>query len=157
MDTSPGATLARLLLAGFTTLVEEVVMELERRGHPGVTSTHEFALQAIDGGAQGASELGRSLGVSKQAAAKTIAALEDLGYLDRHDDPKDKRRKHLAVTARGREMMAIGANPPDATLYNKSNPKLSKITSRFPYPEPLVGREIIFYLESRMKKDQPGN
>jgi DNA-binding MarR family transcriptional regulator len=109
MDTSPGATLARLLLAGFTTLVDEVVVELERQGHPGVTATHEFALQAIDGGAQSASELGRSLGVSKQAASKTIAALEDLHYLDRQDDPQDARRKRLAVTARGHEMMTIGA------------------------------------------------
>jgi DNA-binding MarR family transcriptional regulator len=109
MDTSPGATLAKLLLAGFTTLVDEVIVELDHRGHPGVTATHEFALQAIDGGAQNASALGRSLGVSKQAAAKTIATLEDLQYLDRQSDPKDARRKHLTVTARGHEMMTIGA------------------------------------------------
>ncbi|WP_309615925.1 MarR family transcriptional regulator [Salinibacterium sp.] len=109
MDTLLGATLAKLLLAGFTTLVEEVVLELEHRGHPGVTATHEFALQAIDGGAQSASALGRSLGVSKQAAAKTIAALEDMHYLDRRNDPEDARRKQLTVTGHGHEMMTIGA------------------------------------------------
>jgi len=114
MDTSPGAALARLLLAGFTTLVDEVIAELEHQGHPGVTATHEFALQAIDGGSQSASELGRNLGVSKQAAAKTIAALEELHYLDREDDPEDARRKRLIVTARGHEMMTIGAHAFDA-------------------------------------------
>jgi DNA-binding MarR family transcriptional regulator len=90
-------------------MVDEAVAELAREGHPGVTATHEFALQAIAAGAQSASALGRSLGVSKQAAAKTIAALEGLGYLERHVDPADSRRKTLLVTARGQEMMTIGA------------------------------------------------
>ncbi|WP_093185188.1 MarR family winged helix-turn-helix transcriptional regulator [Sanguibacter gelidistatuariae] len=109
MDHSRGAELAKLLLSGFNILVDEVIVELERQGHPGVTATHEFALQAIDKGAQSASELGRSLNVSKQAAAKSIAALEDLGYLQRHSDPVDARRKTLIVTARGYEMMSVGA------------------------------------------------
>lgn len=109
MDTSPGAQLAKLLLSTFTALVDVVVAELEREGHPGVTATHAFALEAIDDGAQSASELARMLGVSRQAAAKTIAALEELHYLDRHDDPEDARRKRLTVTARGNEMISIGA------------------------------------------------
>lgn len=109
MDTSHGAQLAKLLLATFTALVDDVVAQLALEGHPGVTATHAFALEAIDGGAQSASELGRRLGVSRQAAAKTISALEELHYLDRRDDPDDARRKRLTVTARGREMMAIGA------------------------------------------------
>ena len=109
MQQSSGAELALLLLNGFETLVGGVVVELDRRGHPGVTATHEFALRAIDQGAQSASELGRSLEVSKQAAAKSIAALEDLGYLERQSDPKDARRKTLVVTPRGYEMMSIGS------------------------------------------------
>ena len=114
MNTSPGAALARLLLAGFTRLVDDVIVELEHHGHPGVTASHEFALQAIEGGAQSASELGRSLGVSKQAAAKTIAALEELHYVDRQNDPGDARRKQLTITAGGHEMMTIGAHAFDA-------------------------------------------
>jgi DNA-binding MarR family transcriptional regulator len=108
VDTSRGAELAVLLLGGFNAMVDEVVAELERRGHPGVTASHEFALQAIDGGAQNASELGRDLGVSRQAAAKSIAALEELGYVERETDPSDGRRKQLIVTARGYEMVRIG-------------------------------------------------
>ncbi len=108
MERSKGAELAQLLLAGFTTMVDEVIAELERRGHPGVTATHEFALRAIDEGARSASELGRALGVSKQAAAKTIAALELLGYIDRETDPSDARRKELRVTARGYDMSTTG-------------------------------------------------
>lgn len=108
MDSPRGADLARLLLGGFEAMVDEVVGELERRGHPGVRAAHEFALRAIDDGAGTAAELGRRLEVSKQAAAKTIAVLEEMGYVVREDDPGDARRKRLRVTDRGREMTAIG-------------------------------------------------
>ena len=90
-------------------MVDEVIDELERRGHPGVTATHEFALNAVDAGAQSASDLARRLNVSRQAAAKTIAVLEELGYLERRDDQTDARRKTLVVTIRGHDMMTIGA------------------------------------------------
>jgi DNA-binding MarR family transcriptional regulator len=108
VDKSRGAELAMLLLDGFNAMVDEVVAELARRGHPGVTASHEFALQAMDGGAQNASELGRSLGISRQAAAKSIVALEQLGYVERQTDPFDARRKQLIVTTRGYEMVRIG-------------------------------------------------
>ncbi|MDA0181201.1 winged helix DNA-binding protein [Solirubrobacter phytolaccae] len=108
MATSQGAELALLLLGGFHSMVDDVVAELERRGHPGVRAAHEFALRAIDGGADTASELGRRLDVSKQAAAKTITALEQLGYVGREADPGDARRQLLKVTPRGHELMTVG-------------------------------------------------
>ncbi|CAM5440765.1 hypothetical protein SFUMM280S_08230 [Streptomyces fumanus] len=79
MARSSGAELALLLLGGFQSMVDDVVGELASRGHEGVRASHEFALRAIEEGADTATELGRRLSVSKQAAAKTIAALEPLG------------------------------------------------------------------------------
>jgi DNA-binding MarR family transcriptional regulator len=108
MSSSNGAELALLLLGGFHAMVDDVIAELGRRGHPGLRPVHEFALRAIDDGADTASELGRRLSVSKQAAAKTIAALERMGYVEREDDPGDARRKRLRVTARGHDMSAAG-------------------------------------------------
>ena len=108
MAVSAGAELALLLLGSFHSMVDEVIAELDRRGHPGVRPVHEFALRAVDNGATSASELGRRLGVSKQAAAKTIAALEELGYVERGTDPDDARSKLIRVTARGHAMMSIG-------------------------------------------------
>lgn len=105
---SPGADLALLLLGGFRVLVEEVQDGLERHGHPGIRPVHEFALSAVDEGASSTSELGRRLGVSKQAAAKTATFLLDRGYLTQGSDDRDGRRRPLAVTARGTEMLAIG-------------------------------------------------
>ena len=108
MPPSHGAELALLLLGGFHSMVDAVVPELEARGHAGVTPVHEFALRAIDGGADTASELGRRLSVSKQAAAKTITALEQLGYVAREADATDARRKRIAVTPHGHALMEIG-------------------------------------------------
>ena len=108
MAISKGADLALLLLSGFHSMVDEVVVELARRGHPGVRPVHEFALRAVDNGAATASELGRRLAVSKQAAAKTIDALEGFGYVERAGDPADARRKQIRITARGHELMSIG-------------------------------------------------
>lgn len=104
-----GAELASLMLAGFRTLVDAAMEELARRGHPDFRPVHEYALLAIAAGAASASDLGRSLSVSKQAAAKTIATLERRGYLSVETDPEDARRKRLQVTDRGREAMRTGA------------------------------------------------
>ena len=65
-------------------------------------------MRAIAAGADNASELGRRLSVSKQAAAKTVAVLEERGYVARGADPLDARRKRLQVTALGFEVMRAG-------------------------------------------------
>lgn len=103
-----GADLALLLLAGYRNLVDEVVRELAARGYGEVRPAHEYAMRAIRSGAESASELGRALAISKQAAAKTIAALEERGFVAREDDPADARRKRLRVTERGLEVMRTG-------------------------------------------------
>ncbi|WP_433287126.1 MarR family winged helix-turn-helix transcriptional regulator [Pseudonocardia sp. CA-142604] len=53
--------------------------------------------------------LGRRLGVTKQAAAKHVDALERLGYLRRATDPDDARRKLLQLTDRGADSLARSA------------------------------------------------
>src|ERR1700689_2760183 len=103
-----GADLALLLLGGFRVLVDDAVLELAERGYEDVRPVHDFAMRAIAAGADNASELGRRLSVSKQAAAKTVAVLEERGYVARGTDPLDARRKRLQVTALGFEVMQVG-------------------------------------------------
>ena len=103
-----GADLALLLLGGFRVLVDDAVLELAARGYDDVRPVHDFAMRAIAAGADDASELGRRLSVSKQAAAKTVAVLEERGYVTRGADPLDARRKPLQVTALGFEVMRVG-------------------------------------------------
>jgi DNA-binding MarR family transcriptional regulator len=103
-----GADLALLLLGGFRVLVDDAIRELAERGYEDVRPVHDFAMRAIAAGADDASELGRRLSVSKQAAAKTVAVLEERGYVTRGADPVDARRKRLQVTELGFEVMRVG-------------------------------------------------
>jgi DNA-binding MarR family transcriptional regulator len=103
-----GTDLALLLLGGYRTLVGAVTVELAARGYADFRPAHEFAMRAIAAGADSASDLGRRTSVSKQAAAKTIAVLLERGYVSREADPDDARRKRLAVTPLGFEVMRQG-------------------------------------------------
>ncbi|MGR6316673.1 MarR family winged helix-turn-helix transcriptional regulator [Micromonospora soli] len=97
----PGFALPLLLLAGFRTLIDGLHAELARQGHPELRPAHGFVLQAVGVGGTTASDLGQRLGVSKQAAGKTVDRLVALGYLERVDDPADARRKLVRMTAKG--------------------------------------------------------
>ncbi|MFF3441807.1 MarR family winged helix-turn-helix transcriptional regulator [Streptosporangium sp. NPDC002721] len=103
-----GADLALLLLGGFRTLVDAAIIELARRGYEDVRPVHDFAMRAIAAGADSASELGRRLSISKQSAAKTIAVLQERGYVARDTDPLDARRKRLQVTPLGFDVLQQG-------------------------------------------------
>jgi DNA-binding MarR family transcriptional regulator len=103
-----GADLALLLLSGFRFMAEEATLRLAARGYPSVRPAHDFALRAIAAGAESVSEVGRRTSVSKQAAAKTIAFLEENGYVLRDPDPGDGRRARLTVTDRGHSLMREG-------------------------------------------------
>ena len=103
-----GADLALLLLGGFRTLVDAAVAELAEHGHEDVRPVHDFAMRAIAAGADNASELGRRLSITKQSAAKTIAVLQERGYVTRDTDPRDGRRKRLQVTGLGFDVMCQG-------------------------------------------------
>jgi DNA-binding MarR family transcriptional regulator len=108
MDERSGPALALLLLGGYRKLIDAAVVGLAERGFTDIRPVHDFAMRAIAGGADSASELGRRLAVSKQAAAKTIATLVERGYVAREDDPEDGRRKRIQVTALGFEVLHTG-------------------------------------------------
>src|ERR1700709_2002567 len=99
--TMTGAGMALRLFGAFRSLVDDLHDELARRGHPHVRPAHGFALQAIGRDGATASELGVLLGVSKQAAGKTVDGLTALGYVERTADPGDERRRGVVVTAPG--------------------------------------------------------
>ena len=99
-----------LLLAGaFRELTGSLHTELARHGHGQARPIHGFALQAIGADGITVSELGRRLGVSKQAAAKTAARLEELGYVTRRPSTDDARATVLTRTALGEEMLDLSA------------------------------------------------
>lgn len=105
----PGFELPLLLFAGFRSLIDQLHAELATRGHPDVRPAYGFAMQAIGVRGATASEIGRRLGVSKQAAGKTVDRLAALGYVERVDDPHDARRKLIRLTPRGIDSLVQAA------------------------------------------------
>jgi DNA-binding MarR family transcriptional regulator len=99
-----------LLLAGaFRAVIESLHAELACQGHPDARPIHGFALQAVSSTGASVSELGRRLGVSKQAATKTAASLQQLGYVRRIRDPDDARAIRLERTPRGDQLLSLSA------------------------------------------------
>ncbi|UGQ13101.1 MarR family winged helix-turn-helix transcriptional regulator [Yinghuangia sp. ASG 101] len=97
----PGFVLPLRLIMAFRAIVDEVHAELADQGHPDVRPLFGFVFQAIGPHGTTAADLARALGVSKQAAGKTIATLADLGYVAVSPDPGDARRKLVNLTPHG--------------------------------------------------------
>ncbi|EIV93755.1 MarR family winged helix-turn-helix transcriptional regulator [Frankia sp. QA3] len=104
-----GFELPVLLLGAFRAITDELHAELARRGHPDARPTHALALQAVGVDGVSVSELGRRLGVTKQAAAKTAACLVERGYAARRPDATDRRAALVHRTERGTALLALSA------------------------------------------------
>ncbi|GGO41489.1 MarR family transcriptional regulator [Streptomyces daqingensis] len=102
----PGNQLPFLLLATFRSLIDELHVRLAERGHPDLRPSHGFAIQMVSRGGS-VSDLGRRLGVSKQAASKTVAGLEGLGYARRVASVTDQRQVEVQLTPRGVEALTL--------------------------------------------------
>ncbi|TDD86075.1 MarR family winged helix-turn-helix transcriptional regulator [Actinomadura rubrisoli] len=105
----PGFELPLRLFLAFRVIIDDLHAELARQGHPGLRPMHGFVFQAIGPGGTTAVELGRRLGVTKQAAGKMIDSLERAGYVERAADPADARRKLVRLTARGTDSLVRSA------------------------------------------------
>lgn len=108
-EATPGFELPLRLFAAFRAIIDATHADLARHGHPDVRPMHGFVFQAIGVDGTTAVELGARLGVTKQAAGKTIAALEKQGYVERAADPGDARRKIVRLTGKGVEVLALSA------------------------------------------------
>ena len=105
----PGYELPLLLLAAFRSIVDELHRDLALQGHPQARPVHGFALQAIGPDGVRLSELGRRLGISKQAVTKTAAGLERVGYAARERDAGDARAVRLVRTEAGDDFLRLSA------------------------------------------------
>ncbi|NRQ35745.1 winged helix-turn-helix transcriptional regulator [Nonomuraea sp. NN258] len=105
----PGFELPLRLLLAFRAITDDLHAELARQGHPDMRPMHGFAMQAIGRNGTTAVDLGRTLGVTKQAAGKTIETLERAGYVERTADPHDTRRKIVRLTPFGIDALSRSA------------------------------------------------
>lgn len=114
VEATPGYELPLRLFAAFRAIIDATHADLARQGHPDFRPMHGFVFQAIGTHGTTAVELAARLGVSKQAAGKTIAGLEKQGYVERAADTADARRKLVRLTAKGVEVLALSAKSFDA-------------------------------------------
>ena len=91
---------------------------------------HGFVMQAIGPHGTTAVELGRTLGVTKQAAGKTIETLERLGYVERTADPDDTRRKIVRLTPTAWTPSTRSARIFDDLRANAGPPSWARTASR---------------------------
>lgn len=103
-ESLPAWELPLVLLGALRAHLDDTHRRLAERGHPDTRPVHGFALQAVGRGST-ATEVASRLGVSKQAAAKTLDLLERQGYVERAPDAADGRRKLVRPTSRGEDFL----------------------------------------------------
>jgi len=98
--------LKALLLERFEWYESKLLDELSKQGGPQLTTAQSRVLATLKGGSCSIADLARSLGVSRQAAHKTVARLVDLGWLNLKQSDK-KNEKIVQFTPHGQEMRKI--------------------------------------------------
>ncbi|MHA7651467.1 MarR family winged helix-turn-helix transcriptional regulator [Mycobacterium sp. ML4] len=76
-------------------------------GLDGIRPAQAVALVPLATGGLHASDLADRLGVSRQAVAQAVTALERHGYVTREHNPEDARTRIIELTPRGRQTLRV--------------------------------------------------
>ncbi|OBK60439.1 MarR family transcriptional regulator [Mycobacterium gordonae] len=76
-------------------------------GLDGIRPAQAVALVPLATGGLHASDLADRLGVSRQAVAQAVTALERHGYVTRESNPDDARTRIIEITPRGRQTLRV--------------------------------------------------
>ena len=106
MDFDPAD--ADLSLASLFTgwaLADELQRRLAADGYPDTRFADGVVFQHLVAGPVTITTLADHLGVTQQAASKTVADLQRRGYVTRRTDPTDARAKQVTLTPRGEQVI----------------------------------------------------
>jgi DNA-binding MarR family transcriptional regulator len=98
-----GILAARLLFA----IQDELYSRLEEEGYGDLTRLHGAVIAHLDEEGTRATELARRSGRHKQVIGRIVDELEELGYVERRPEQRDRRAKLVVPTERGREVMRL--------------------------------------------------
>jgi DNA-binding MarR family transcriptional regulator len=98
-----GILAARLLFA----IQDELYARLEEAGHADLTRLQGAVIAHLDEDGTRATELARRSGRHKQIIGRIVDELEELGYVERRPEQRDRRAKLVVPTERGREVMRL--------------------------------------------------
>ena len=90
-----------LMGLAYHNFIDELQAKIVKAGFSDVRPGHGFAFQLLSFKNASVNELAEHLGVTKQAASQMVEYLEDHNYVISQPDPKDRRIKVVALTARG--------------------------------------------------------
>jgi DNA-binding MarR family transcriptional regulator len=107
-DTDRGPLLGALLRRSHQALMIELNRELADAGYRElqILPSHNAVLRPLWDHPEGvrSTELAASARITKQSMGAIVDQLERLGYVERVDDPDDKRAKRVRLTKRGRDI-----------------------------------------------------
>jgi DNA-binding MarR family transcriptional regulator len=87
--------------------INELQLEkLAAGGYGDLRVSHGYVVQHLIGGPRTITELAGLLGVTQQAASKTVAELAELGYVDSAPG-EDKRARAITLSPRARAALAV--------------------------------------------------
>ncbi len=99
-----GVLASRLLFS----LQDELFARLAEAGYDDLHPRHGTVLAYLDEDGVRATELARLSGRHKQIIGRIVDELEDLGYVERRPDPRDRRAKLIFPTERGLDQVRLG-------------------------------------------------
>jgi DNA-binding MarR family transcriptional regulator len=106
IDGIPLPALLRHARSAYTISVRQ---ELSAAGFDDLPGNGPYVLGGLVNHGGSAADLVDQLGISKQAASRLVDVLVEAGYLERGEDPDDRRRTILTATARGEAAAAATA------------------------------------------------
>ena len=83
-----------------------ILREANEAGFTDLVPAHLAVLRFPGPNGRRPSELAAEVGMTKQAMNYLLGQLEQLGYVDRRDDPDDQRSKRVHLTRRGEALRA---------------------------------------------------
>ncbi len=97
--------LGALLRRCHQALIGEVTRGVTRAGYADFQPAHNVVMRPLWDHPEGvrSTELAAQGRITKQSVGAIVDQLEDLGYVERIDDPADSRAKRVRLTRRGRD------------------------------------------------------
>lgn len=104
-DPDRGPLLGSLLRLSHQALITEVMRGIADGGFPDLQQHHMAAMTPLWDRPEGArsTDLAALARITRQSMGVIIDQVEELGYVERVDDPDDRRAKRVRLTKRGRD------------------------------------------------------
>lgn len=105
MENSKHPPIGRLLLDAFKWFDESLLVSLKEQGWPEISHSQSVVMAYLDSDGIRISELARRLGISRQAAQKSVSELEIAKLVKTEIDPTNLSAKTVVLTTQGKAIV----------------------------------------------------